>query len=104
MAGLLDALWDRTTGDEQDPLWGLCDLVGTLVHQYEGRRHKMADATGTGALRFLMQEHNLSPADLPELGTERDVTAVLAGSRKLTKANALSETVPRKPINLLSVV
>lgn len=30
LAGLLDALWDRTTVDEQDPLWGLCDLVGTL--------------------------------------------------------------------------
>lgn len=90
LTGLLDALWDRTKGNEQDPLWGLCDLVGTLAHQYEGRRHKMANATGAGALRLLMQEHNLSPADLPELGTERDVIAVLAGSHKLTKANALS--------------
>lgn len=90
MTVLLGILWDRTKGDERSPLSELCDLVGAVVHQYESCHHKMAEASGVDALRFLMQELNLGPADLPEIGRERDVLELLEGHRQLTRADALS--------------
>lgn len=69
---------------------GLCNFVGTLAYLHEGRQNKVANTAGAGVSRFLMQERNLSSADLPELLVESDVIAVLVGARQLTKAAAVS--------------
>lgn len=39
MCKLLDELWDETHGDDAHPLWGVCELVGFLIHNYESQNH-----------------------------------------------------------------
>lgn len=79
----LDTLWDLTRGDEDHPLWDLCELVGNLVHAYEDANHPSTDVKGVDALRFLMQEHGLCQGDLPEVGSQGVVSEILSGRRDL---------------------
>jgi HTH-type transcriptional regulator/antitoxin HigA len=80
---LLNALLDEVGEDEQHPLYGLLDTLGTLVHAYEEDHVPIPEAGGPGALAFLMEEHGLGAGDLPELGSAEAVRAVLAGEREL---------------------
>jgi len=83
MSELLEMLWDATEGDQTNPLWELCELVGELVHEYQNKHHKQPEATGLDALRYLMEEHGLRQSDLPEIGSQGVVSEVLAGRREL---------------------
>jgi HTH-type transcriptional regulator / antitoxin HigA len=69
--------------DEQHPLYGLLDTLGTLIHAYEEEHVPMPEASGPEVLEYLMEEHGLGPEDLPELGGARAVRAVLARQREL---------------------
>jgi len=69
--------------DEQHPLYGLLDTLGTLIHAYEEEHVPIPEASGPEALEFLMEEHGLGPEDLPELGGSGVVDAVLAREREL---------------------
>lgn len=69
--------------DEQHPLYGLLDTLGTLIHAYEEEHVPIPEASGPEILEYLMEEHSLSPEDLPELGAATNVQAVLAGEREL---------------------
>jgi HTH-type transcriptional regulator/antitoxin HigA len=74
----------RDIGDaEQHPLYGLLDTLGTLIHAYEEEHVPIPEASGPDVLEFLMEEHNLGPEDLPELGGAENVGAVLAREREL---------------------
>lgn len=79
----LDALFDEVGTDEDHPLFGLLDTLGTLIHAYEEEHVPIPEATGPEALEYLMEEHGLKPQDLPELGGPGAVRAVLAGEREL---------------------
>ncbi len=72
---------------------GLVDIVGDLVADYEAAHHSIPEATGRQALRFLMNQHGLKQADLPEIGSQGVVSEVLAGKRELNirQVRALSE-------------
>ena len=58
-------------------------LLALIVHEYEARRHPLSPATGLDLLRHFMNSHGLTQADLPEIGPQSLVSAVLAGKRKL---------------------
>lgn len=80
----LDSLLEEIGADEQHPLYGLLDTLGTLIHAYEEEHVPIPEATGPEVLEYLMEEHGLGPEDLPELGGEAKVVrAVLAGEREL---------------------
>jgi len=79
----LDALLREIGDDEQHPLYGLLDTLGTLIHAYEEEHVPIPDASGSDVLEYLMEEHNLGPEDLPELGGAGNVRAVLAREREL---------------------
>lgn len=104
MSELLEALWDATEGDEANPLWELCELVGELVHEYEDTHHKLPEATGLDALRYLMHEHGLRQSDLPEIGSQGVVSEVLAGRRPLNlrQVKALGERFGVSPATFIS--
>jgi len=80
----LNALIDEVGVNEQHPLYELLDTLGAVIHAYEQKYHPMPECNSVGMLKFLMEEHQLEPADLPELGTPDIVSEILNGDRELT--------------------
>lgn len=79
----LDSLLEEIGDDEQHPLYGLLDTLGTLVHSYEEEHVSIPAVSGPEVLEYLMEEHGLGSEDLPELGGAESVRAVLAREREL---------------------
>ncbi len=80
----LNGLLDLINDDETHPLYDLLDTLGILVHAYEENHYPAPQVTGIDVLRFLMEEHDLTPADLLELGNVKMASALLAGERPLS--------------------
>jgi len=81
---LLNSLIDEIGTDERHPLYGFLDTLGTVIYAYEEKNCPMPDYDGIGMLRFLMDEHGLSPSDLPETGSEKTVSEIVSGKRELS--------------------
>ena len=80
----LNALIDEVGTDEQHPLYELLDTLGTVIHAYEEKHHPIPECSGVEVLKLLMEEHQLEPADLPNLGSPDFVLGILNGERDLT--------------------
>lgn len=96
---VVDSLFDEVAGDARHPLGGLVELLADRIREYEARVHPWPDrSTPASVLASLMQEHELSQSDLPEVGAQSVVSAVLAGKRQLNlrqiKALAQRFSVP----------
>jgi HTH-type transcriptional regulator/antitoxin HigA len=76
-------LLDLVGTNTRHPLYSLLDTLGTLVHAYEAQHQPIPDASGSGALQYLLEEHGLSQSDLPEVGSQGVVSEVLRGKREL---------------------
>ena len=89
----LNSLIDEVGTDERHPLYSLLDTLGTVVHAWEEQNHLIPRSEGVDSLRFLMEEHELTQSDLPEVGSQGVVSEILAGKRKLNirQIRALSE-------------
>ncbi len=83
----LNALIDEIGTNEQHPLYEFLDTLGAVVHTYEEQHYPMPETSGIEMLQFLMDEHQLEGADLPEMGTPDQVSEILAGKRELTVKN-----------------
>ena len=79
----LNGLLDEVGTDERHPLYTLLDTLGTIMHAYEEQHHPMPDCKGGEVLRFLMDEHGLTQADLAEVGSQGVVSEILRGKRDL---------------------
>jgi HTH-type transcriptional regulator/antitoxin HigA len=79
----LNRLLDEVGTDEQHPLYTLLDTLGTLIHAYEEEHHPIPECSGVDVLRFLMDEHDLTQSDLPEIGSQGVVSEILRGKRAL---------------------
>ena len=79
----LDELLDVVGDDESHSLAGLVEHLGDLVSAYETVHNSMPEGDGRSALAFLMQQHGLGQADLPEVGAQSVVSDVLSGKRRL---------------------
>ncbi len=89
----LDAILDAGGADETHPLAALAVMVGDLVSGYETVHYPMPKAaTPAEVLAFLMDQHGLKQADLPELGGQSVVSDILNGKRtiNLRQAKALA--------------
>jgi HTH-type transcriptional regulator/antitoxin HigA len=80
----LNGLIDEVGTNEQHPLYELLDTLGTVIHAYEERHYPMPECRGSEMLQFLMDEHGVSPSDLPELGSESTVVGILNDTQELT--------------------
>ena len=80
----LNVLIDEVGTDEQHPLYELLDTLGTVIHAYEEKHYQIPECSGVEALKFLMEEHQLEPKDLPNLGSSDTVLEILNGDRDLT--------------------
>ncbi|MDE0313625.1 MAG: transcriptional regulator [Candidatus Poribacteria bacterium] len=81
---VLNELIDEIGTNEKHPLYGLLDTLGTVIHAYEDKHHPIPECSGVEMLQFLMEEHQLKPSDLTELGTPDTVLAILEGESDLT--------------------
>jgi len=79
----LNRLLDEVGTDEQHPLYTLLDTLGTLIHAYEEEHHPIPECSGVDVLRFLMEKHDLTQSDLPEIGSQGVVSEILRGKREL---------------------
>lgn len=82
----LQQLLDTVGDDEIHPLYDLLDTLGALIHIYEESHTPAGEVHGIDVLKFLMEEHQLTAADLSELGPPADVSDLLAGRRSLSVA------------------
>ena len=80
----LNALIDEVGTDERHPLYDLLDTLGTVIYAYEEKYYPVPECDGIEALQFLMEEHELSRDDLPELGTPDILSKILDGRQELT--------------------
>ena len=95
----VDAVFDQVAADAAHPLGGLLTLLADRIHEYEDRVHPWPDtSTPATVLTSLMQDHGLTQSELPEVGAQSVVSAVLAGKRRLNlrqvKALASRFSVP----------
>ena len=95
----VERVFDEVALDPSHPLGGLVDLLADRIREYEARMHPWPDtSTPATVLASLMEEHGLRQCDLPEVGAQSVVSAVLAGKRALNlrqvKALARRFSVP----------
>ncbi len=69
--------------DEAHPLARLADYLGDLIAEYEASNMPMREMPAREFLRELMAQHGLTQKDLPEVGAQSVVSAVLSGKRQL---------------------
>lgn len=79
----MNELIDIVGTDEDHPMYEFLDTLGTLIHAYEERYYPMPSVSGAEVLRYLMEEHGLRQADLPEVGSQGVVSEILNGKREL---------------------
>jgi HTH-type transcriptional regulator/antitoxin HigA len=89
----LDELIEEVSEHEDPSIESLIDTLGTLIKDYEDRNIPEPKADAIGCLKFLMEEHNLKPIDLQEIGGQEIVSEILSEKRQLNvrQIKALSE-------------
>ena len=80
----LNTLIDEIGDNEQHPLYELLDTLGAVIHTYEEKHYPMPECSGVEMLQFLMEEHQLEPSHLREIGTPDIIWEILSGERELT--------------------
>jgi len=81
--GLLDIVGDN----EAHPLYPLLDTLSILIQNYEESHFPEPSVSGIDVLKFLMEEHQLTPSSFSEIGDEKAVSDLLAGKRELSLEN-----------------
>lgn len=79
----LNYLIDLVRDNEAHPLYGLLDTLGILIEAYDREHYQIEDSPPLEILAFLMNEHNLSQGDLPEIGSQGVVSEIFSGKREL---------------------
>jgi HTH-type transcriptional regulator/antitoxin HigA len=79
----LDYVLDAGGADEKHPLALLADYLGDLVSEYETARLPIKEMSVPELLRELIDRHGLTQSQLPEIGPQSVVSAVLSGKRTL---------------------
>ena len=84
MTSLMNSLLDVIGDDENHALSGLLDLVGDFVSKYEREHYAIEPAAPKDSLRFLMEARGLKQDDLSALVPQSNLSAILAGKRKIS--------------------
>ena len=77
---LLDMVGDR----EDHALSGLLDLVSELVMDYDTKHFAIEAAEPKEVLRYLIELRSLKQGDLAEIVPQSNLSAILAGKRKIS--------------------
>lgn len=88
MTAMMNSLLDEVGDDEDHPMAGLLELVGDMVWKYEQEHHAIAPAEPKDTLRFLMEARALKQEELSNIVPQGNLSAILAGKRKISAALA----------------
>ena len=77
---LLDAVGDK----EGHALSGLLDLVSELVGEYDTNHYTVEASGPKEVLRYLIEMRGLKQGDLAEIVPQSNLSAILAGKRKIS--------------------
>ncbi len=81
----LNELVDVVGDDEQHPLYPALDTLGILIQNYEEQHVSLESPNNADILAFLLEEHQLEPEDLPELGNKDEISQIIKGEKSLSK-------------------
>ena len=80
---VLNKLLDEVGDNESHPLYNFLEVLGTLIESYEEDHVNIPDIPAKEVLKYLMDEHGLTQADLSEIGSQGVVSEILRGKREL---------------------
>ena len=84
LLAFVDECFERFSADEAHPIFSLLDLVAARIKAYEDSTQPWPEtSTPASRLAFLMEQHGLRQNELPEVGAQSVVSAVLSGKRQL---------------------
>ncbi|MFY0104116.1 helix-turn-helix domain-containing protein, partial [Acinetobacter baumannii] len=71
----------------------LVDTLGSLIAEYDDKHFPLQQVSPIEVLQFLMEQHQLTQSDLPEIGSQGVVSEILRGKRDLNlrQVKALAE-------------
>lgn len=81
---LMNSLLDIVGDDESHPLSGLLDLVSELVEDYDAEHFAIEASEPKEVLRYLIESRGLKQGDLAEVVPQSNLSAILAGKRKIS--------------------
>jgi HTH-type transcriptional regulator / antitoxin HigA len=81
----IDELLNEVGDDEAHPLAEVLDLIATQVKAYEDEHVEIPDAAPREVLRFLMEQQNLTQADLDDCAPQNRISEILTGKRVISK-------------------
>jgi HTH-type transcriptional regulator/antitoxin HigA len=81
---LMNNLLDIVGDDERHALSGLLDLVGELVGDYDAEHFAIEASEPKEVLRYLIETRGLKQGDLAEVVPQSNLSAILAGKRKIS--------------------
>lgn len=84
MVTLMNSLLDVIGDDEDHALSGLLGLVGDIVSMYEREHYAIEPADPKDSLRFLIEARGLNQEDLSAIVPQSNLSAILAGKRKIS--------------------
>ena len=84
MVAMMNSLLEDVGDDEDHPLSSLLDLVSDLVSRFEQEHHAIEPAHPKDTLRFLIETRGLKQEDLSNLVAQSNLSAILAGKRKIS--------------------
>ena len=105
MLALMNDLLDVVGDDEDHALAGLLDLVGELVEDYDASNYAIEASDPKEVLRYLIEMRRLKQSDLAEIVPQSNLSAILAGRRKIsaTLAGKLAKYFDISPAVFVSV-
>ena len=81
---LMNYLLDMVGDQEDHALSGLLDLVGELVTDYDTSHYTIEASEPNEVLRYLIELRGLKQSDLAEIVPQSNLSAILAGKRKIS--------------------
>lgn len=86
----LGELMEEIGDNPKDPRYRLIETLTALIEAYDREHYPEPEASGIDMLRFLMEQHQLTQSDLPEIGSRLIVSEVLRGKRQLNTTQLLA--------------
>ena len=84
MVALMNLLLDVVGDNEDHELSGLLELLGDVVSKYEGEHYAIEAVAPEDSLRFLIEARGLNQSDLNAIVPQSNLSAILAGKRKIS--------------------
>lgn len=92
---MIEYLMDKVGEDTSKPENLLIVILSHAIAEYESRdkdivafeKQAFKDNPDVAMLRFIIEQHNLTLSDLPEIGHKSLVSRIMSGERNLTKSH-----------------